>query len=237
MAQAVFGSPIRRVYGETVSLTTTATHLALRPGYKEVMFYCASDWRMGIAPGLQRVFLYEATGGTYTDVTANVTDRSSSTHAGLDAMAATGILYMGFDNYCPRGVYFDVGSNVNAEAATLDVEYWNGSAWTDVAGDSDGSDNGGATLAQDGLYTWTLPASATTTVNGVPNLHWIRFKPSAALSATVDLDEIIPACADTNYAYMNGGVVYQFSFNTVRDGAFEFDHAATDTLYVNWIDH
>lgn len=241
-SSAVFGLPIKRLYGETVSLTTTAAHLAQMPGYHEVMFYCASAWRLGIAPKLAKVFVYTNATATYVDYTAQSTDRSSDTHVPLDALGTSDIVYMGFQDDCPRGVYIDVGSNVNAEAATLDVEYVSAivagvNTWTDVAGDSDGSASGGATLAQDGIYTWNLPASVEATVNGVSSLHWIRFKPSAALSATVDINEIIPVCVDTNYAYMEAGVPYQFSFNTERAGAFEFDHTGTATLDVTWIRH
>jgi len=241
-SSAVFGLPIKRLYGEQASLTTTALHLAQMPGYHEVMFYCASAWRLGIAPKLAKVFVYTAATTTYVDYTSQATDRSDSTHVPLDALGTSDIVYMGFQDDCPRGVYINIGSNANAELATLDVEYVSAitagvNTWSDVASDSDGTTSGGATLAVDGIYTWDVPASLTATVNGVSNLHWIRFKPSASLSATVDILEIVPACVDTNYAFMEAGVPYQFSFNTERAGAFEFDHTGTATLDVTWIKH
>lgn len=122
MAQATFGSPVKKVYGETASLTTTALHLAYRPLYHEVMLYCASAWRMGIAPRLARVKFYDGAGATYTDYTALATDRSSSTHVPLDAMATNDILYLGTTENV-RGFYFDIGTNANSNNRTLDWEY------------------------------------------------------------------------------------------------------------------
>ena len=244
MAQAIFGSPVKKVYGETVSLTTTAKHLLYRPGYQEVMFYCPTAWRMGIAPRLAVVKYYDVSATSYTDYTAEATDRDNSTHVPLDAMATGDYLYLGFTDPV-RGFYFNIDStNKNANAATLDMEYCSAisggvGTFTDVASDSDGTDDSGATLAQDGLYSFTLPAvvRGAITVLGGGQLYWYRFKPSAALSATVDLIDIIPACDTTNYAYMEAGIAYQFSLNLAQNGAFEFDHTSSDTLDVTWIAH
>jgi len=247
MGTATFGQAIRRLYGETVSLTTTAAHLAFRPGYQEVMLYCSSAWRMGIAPRLRHCVLYDGT--DYTDYINSVTDGVSTTHMPLDAMTTSKYVYLGFASPA-RGVYIDVGTGVNANAATLDVEYCSTAcltkgatvAFTDVAGDADGTDSPeGTTLAVDGLYTWTVPTAWVLSTLGTfetplfSKCWWIRFKPSATLSATVDIVEVIPACYDTNYGYMEGGVAYQFATSDYHNGAFEFDHTATGTLDVTWI--
>jgi hypothetical protein len=316
MAQAVVGSPIRRIKGTTVSMTTTAQHLAVPPGYHEIKHFASSAYRLGLAPKL--IYCLLATTktvgtATYTDYTTHVTDGISTTHLPLDAMAATKAVYLGFSEF-PRGVYFDIGTNVQAEAATLDVEYCydavtsgykkitgtisgaltvgetvtggtsgatatlvesgatyivvksitghfalgetiSGAAqncsavtaiadepqffpyFTDVAGDSDGTAAGGATLAVDGLYSWTLPAGVESKVNG-KTAYWIRFNPSATLSATVDINEIIPACIDVNYGYFEANIEYQYSLNTAMVGAIETDLAAsTATLDVTFIQH
>lgn len=227
---------IKRTYGETVSMTTTAQHLATPQGYHEIKHYASSSYRLGLAPSLEKVFVYTASGTTYTDYTDNARDGDSSTHVPLDGMTTSDILYMGFSDL-PRGVYFDIGSNAQDEAATLDVEYWDGSAWADVSGDSDGTDSGGDTLKQDGLYSWTLPTDGEEyKVNSVSGLYWIRIKPSTTLSATVDIDEIIPACSDTNYGYFEGGVEYHYPYDTNRVGAIETDMAAgSATLNITWV--
>lgn len=209
--------------------------------------YCASAWRMALCPRLAEVVYYSASGGTYTHYDAQGVDRNDATHVPLDAMAAADELYLG--TTAPvRGFYFNVdATNKNDNAATLDWEYCSAitagvATFTDVAGDSDGTDAAGDTLKQDGLYSFTLLTEGTIkkgpiTVLGPSPLFWYRFGPSTALSATVDLIDIIPAADTVNYGYMEGGVPYQFSINTDKVGAFEFDHTATGTLDITWIRH
>jgi hypothetical protein len=111
--------------------------------------------------------------------------------------------------------------------------------FTDVASDTDGTDSTG-TLAIDGLYYFTLPSvvrGALTGIDGDP-LYWYRFAPSGALSATVDINEIIPAYKNTNYGYMEPGMEYQFSINTTQCGGFEIAASSgTPTLDISWVLH
>lgn len=301
---------LKRFYGETVSMTTTAQHVAVPRGYHEIKHYAASAYRLGLAPSLEKVFYYNGT--TYTDYTDYARDKSSSNHVPLDGMTTAHYLYMGFSE-CPRGVYFDIGTNIQDEAATLDVEYcydtsdgkyqkltgtisgaltvgetvtgqtsgvtatlvYSGATYivvknatgdftdgedvdgaaqtcddltaiayeadgtgyfTDVANDSDGTNSVADTLKTDGLYTWDLPASVEAKVNGVSGLHWIRFSPSATLSATVDINQIIPACIDTKYGYFEGGTPFEYPIDIQKVGAIETDmDAGSDTLNVTWI--
>ena len=316
MATATFGSPIKKVYGETVSLTTTAAHLNFMPNYHEVMLYCASAWRMALCPKLVSVKKYVAATAAYTDYTTQATDRLSTTDVLLDSMLVADMLYLGVTDKT-RGFYFDMdATEVNAQAASLDWEYCydisthgykrltgtvsaaltvgetitggtsgatavvvydDGSTYvviktivgsfaigetasgatqnisaitaiteeqgigyfTDVAGDSDGTLTGTETLSQDGLYAFTLPAvvrGVITELNSQP-LYWYRFKPSATLDASLDVNQIVPAADTTNYAYMEGGVPYQFALNVAQNGSFEFDHTATGTLDISWVRH
>lgn len=241
MATPVMGSPIKKIYGETVSLTTTAAHLLYRPGYHEVKMYCASDFRMGLAPRLGLVKYYNAS--TYTDYTSQAIDRVSTTHVPLDGMLTTHYLYLGVTEPV-RGFYFTIdGTNKNALATTLDMEYCSSitagvGTFTDVASDSDGTLST-YTLATSGLYSFTLPAVVRGALTGIDSspLYWYRFAPGATLSATVDVIDIIPACDTTNYGYEQGGLAIQFSLNVAQNGAFEFDHTGTDTLYIDWVQH
>ncbi|MDP2158761.1 MAG: hypothetical protein Q8K68_13755 [Nitrospirota bacterium] len=253
MAQAVHGSPIQEVEGETKALSTTAGYLALLPLFQEVKLYCATQWRLALSPRLAAVSYYNAAAGTFTHYTAQAIDRVSTTHVPLDAMAVADMLYLGFTEPA-LGAYFTIdGTNKNAEAATLDVEYCstaqvlNGSqivtaiAFTDVAGDSDGTATTGATLNVSGVYTWTLPtALKRSPLLGITTeqLYWFRFKPSAILSATVDIIEIIPVYRNANYAYMEPGVEYQFALNLAKVGGFVvLATAGTPTLDVGWVKH
>jgi len=303
---------IKRLYGETVAMTTTAAHLAAPIGYGEIKHKASAAYRLGLAPLLAKVFYYKGSTGVYTDYTAYARDKSSDTHVPLDAMLVADIIYMGFPE-CPRGVYFDVGTNVNANAATLDMEYCYDAAqkgyikltgtvsgaltvdetvtggtsgttatmvlsgatyiivkdasgaftvgetvsgtshnvsvitaitneaegtgyFTDVASDSDGTNTATETLSQDGVYTFTLPDSIPCTVNGVSQTHWIRFYPSATLSATLDINEIIPACPDVNYGFFEAGIEYQYQIDLKYVGSIETAMASgSDTLRVTWI--
>jgi len=249
MAQAVFGSPLQSVEGETKSLSTTAGYIALKPGFHEVKLYCASAWRLALSPRLVHAVVYDGT--NYTEYVQNVIDRSSSTHLPLDGMTTSQKLYLGFSEPA-LGAYFDLhATNVNAVAATLDVEYCSTAvdlgasiAFTDVASDSDGTDSGGATLAQDGVYTWTLPTAwkrsslGTSQAPLFSKCWWIRATPSTTLSATIDVEEIIPVYKNVNYAYMEAGIEYNFSLNLAEVGGFVVTAAAaTPTLNVSWIRH
>tara|TARA_Y100000310_G_C20701833_1_gene830681 strand:+ start:5206 stop:5802 length:597 start_codon:yes stop_codon:yes gene_type:complete len=198
---------------------------------------------MGIAPRLQTVRF-----GTATTATANYTsqaiDRDDTTHVQLDGMTSSQYLYMGLTGK-GRGFYFNMdGTNFNDVAATLDMEFASAISagsptWTDVASDSDGTDSSGDTLKQDGLYSFTLPAVVKGIIPFLDTepLFWYRFAPSTTLSATVDVIDLIPACDTTNYSYMEAGLAYQFALNLAQNGAFEFDHTATDTLNITWIQH
>jgi hypothetical protein len=313
MATPTMGSPIKKLYGETASLTTTALHLGFMPDYHEVLMYCTSNWRMGIAPKLACVKYYNGT--SYVNYTSEATDRSSSTHVPLDGMTTAKYLYLGV-TAPTRGFYFTKGSNAQDAAATLDMEYlydvsdgsyllvtgtvsgaltvaetvtggtssatatvvYSGATsivvksvvgsiaigetltgaaqnisaitaiepvavgtgyFTDVASDSDGTDSAGDTLKVSGLYSFTLPSVIRGGLAGISNqpLYWYRFAPSATLTNPTDIAEIYPACDTTNYAYMEGGISYQFALNTSMCGAFEFDHTSSGTLDISWIQH
>ncbi len=123
MATPVFGSPIKKGYGEQASLTATALHLNYRPDYHEVKMYSALAWRMALCPKLARVKFFDATDSSYTDYTAQATDRLSTTDVVLDAMQTADYLYLGFTGPV-RGWYDDMdGTNVNVNNVSRDVEY------------------------------------------------------------------------------------------------------------------
>lgn len=258
MATAVFGSPILVIEGEQASLTTTASYLLVKPTFHEVKMYCASQWRMALAPSLLHCLYYSASAGTYTEYRTQAIDRVSTTHVPLDAMATGDYLYLGTSEQV-LGYYFNLDvTNLNANAASLDMEYCSiapalgtvagrtAIAFTDVAGtDSDGTLTVTETLSQDGVYTWgTSPGTAwvesTLGTYDVPlysKCFWIRFKPSATLSATIDVVDLIPVYKNTNYMYMEPGIEYQFSLNTAKVGAFTLLGTTTSTLDVGWVRH
>ncbi len=131
-------------------------------------------------------------GATYTDYTAAATDENPATHVAVSSLdtVANGDWVVVGDVIPFTGVSIDMDANVNANVASLTVEYWDGSSWSSVAGLSDGTASGGATLAQDGEITFTEPADwKPSSVNKV-RAFWTRLSVSAVLDASTDIDEV-----------------------------------------------
>jgi hypothetical protein len=251
MSNSVYGIPLRALEGTTKTLATSAGYVAVKPGYHEVKMYCAAQWRLALSPALLHAVVYTAATGAYVDYVQKVTDGDSTTNLPLDALLTADMLYLGFSEPA-LGVYFDIGTGVQAEAATLDVEYCSvamtsaaSPTFADVADDSDGTTSGGATLAVDGAYVWTLPAAWKNSKIGTfadpkpfADCYWIRMKPSATLTAETDILSIIPIYQNANYGYMEPGMEYQFSFAPSKTGGFVVAAtSATPTLNITWIKH
>jgi len=230
-------------YDQTINIAgTPSNYRALVPGFSDYRMVCDTAWRLSLAPKILHVLYYDATDGSYTDYTTQATDGLSTTHVPLDAMATDDYLYIGTTGI--SWLYFDIGTNANAEAATLDMEYCStaatasaGPTFSDVAADSDQTTNGGATLAIDGEYVFTKPASVRSKLGTLvaptySKCYWLRFKPSAALSATVDINEIIPVYPDaTNLAYMSAATEYIVRLNPAKVGGWYAQCSAEKHLY------
>lgn len=134
------------------------------------------------------VQFYDDSESEYTDHTTDVS--TGSGHLAADAMQTEDYIYIGLDAKFSV-IVVDVGSNVNANASVLSAEYSQGSSTWAALTITDGTADGGATLAQDGSITFTAPTDwDTEDVNSVEDKYWVRLKVSAALSATVDVDGI-----------------------------------------------
>ena len=151
----------------------------------------------------------------------------------LPTLANGGGLFLG--SHLPyRGARVTMSGDVNAVAATLVVDYWNGTTWT-TASATDGTTSGGATFAQTGNVTWTIPTDwATVRLNdtriqkAVANVwrqpplvlaegsniprpeYWTRWSVSAALSATVKASLLLSLNRSTVYAESVSGELLQF---------------------------
>jgi len=135
-------------------------------------------------------------GATYTDNSTEVNDSTTGvmTLNSLDTIAnGDWVVIGGPVPFC--GIAADL-TNLNSNAATMTVEYWNGSAWTAVTGLTDGTSTGGFAFGVDGQITWTGAAAASTpsnwaasTINSI-SAYWVRIGFSAALDASVTLTEV-----------------------------------------------
>lgn len=127
-----------------------------------------------IVGDLTAAFFYN--GSAYTDNTANANVLHGTAFT-LLGDNSDDVFYWGaaskFD-----GVYIDIITAANT-ALTLDWEYWNGSAWTDIVGpETDGTTG----FTVDGWVTWAAASQtgwALTTVNSV-EAYYVRVKTSTA---------------------------------------------------------
>lgn len=131
-------------------------------------------------------------GGAYTNYTADVSDDNSGTYADLSALDTVGNgdwLVIGADSQF-RQILIVMDSSVNANAAVLTVQYWNGSAWRAVLNQSDGTSAAGKTLAQGGTVKFDFPIGWETVAVDSVTAFYVRFTVSAALSAAVHVTEV-----------------------------------------------
>lgn len=193
-----------------------------------------------------------------TDNLATITDYSS---AAQDADAGTAVVLSSL-NTAANGDYLYVGSHVpfrgvnvdvdaaNGNASVLTVNYWNGSAWTDASA-TDGTASGGATMAQDGNVTWTVPsdwakASLATINSPTPPmglayrdepLYWTRWQVSAALDSSTTLNAMLALNRNTaNYGELPSGLSFEtrISMGLGGVGCVEaLTDAGTASLIVN----
>ena len=187
MATYTWDKPLIAEEGDskTLAAASAVTYLAFKKGFDGVIMVCDTAWRRTLAPALVNCLMYDTGLGTYTSYLTEATDGGATGHVPLDAMGTDDYFYMGFSEPA-LGVWFDIGTNIQDEAATLDVEYCSTAvelgatiAFTDVAGDSDGTNVAGDTLKQDGAYLWTLPSAwkrSTLGTHAVPlyqKCYWI----------------------------------------------------------------
>ena len=137
----------------------------------------------------------------------------------FDTAANNNFIYVG--SWLPfRGAQIDL-NNKNDVASVLTVNYWNG-GWTAVDTISDGTDDAGDTMKQDGDVTWVVGTDwkrdsllniGDTTVRetwGGDNLYWTRWEVSVALDTT-DLVTMRALNRSTTYAELAEGILFSES--------------------------
>lgn len=134
----------------------------------------------------------------FADLTLNVYDieydaSDATTYASIGGMTTSDYIYMGFNEALLGFKMYFGGTNVNTNAAVMDISYWNGKTWTDVGAIDDGTIVSGKSGNRSGVVTWNPPTSNLEYINSVGNssewfyyrIHW-----NATLSATVRLDHV-----------------------------------------------
>lgn len=125
------------------------------------------------ATTFDKVFLYN--GSTYTDDT---TEAGTDNGTQFALMADTSsYLYLG---HATTFSGFSFAFQTRGSGYTLDFQYWNGSAWTDLTYSGNTFVDHTSNFESDGLVNYSIPADwATTTVNAVTTKYWIRIKTTA----------------------------------------------------------
>ncbi|MYD95647.1 MAG: hypothetical protein F4Y02_18630 [Chloroflexi bacterium] len=131
-------------------------------------------------------------GQTYADLTHAVSDADAGTYGHLDSLGAVSdgawLLVGGKAPFA--AVAIEMNAAANGNAAELAAEYWNGLAWTTVDELSDGTAQGGKTLARDGDVRFEEPANwRETTINGL-EAFWLRLTVGSALDSSTRINEL-----------------------------------------------
>jgi hypothetical protein len=206
-----------------IALTTTAAFTSLPKGIDRLQllprnFSTAVVARFAFCPYLRVLKTTDslATATDYSDAAQDADAADDVDLSSLGTLAQGDFLLIG--SHVPfRGLNVDIDA-ANGNAATILVEYWNGSAWTDISA-TDGTASGGATFAVDGAVTWTVPASWTkermremglTPAAAVgplqqEPLYWVRVSVSAALDSTTRANGILGMSRSTAYAELGTG--------------------------------
>lgn len=105
----------------------------------------------------------------------------------------------------PSNNFFAYVNTVNATAATLATQYWNGKEWVDAVDILDGTSSVGATFGQSGVVQFspdddqgwvsisdTSDSTAPSELQGIKlyDLYWYRVSPSVDLDAGLTLKEL-----------------------------------------------
>jgi hypothetical protein len=113
---------------------------------------------------------------------------------------------------------------IMSSGTTRDWEYWNGSAWTNFTPTSDGTTN----WSTDGLMEFTAPGDwATTTVNNVSGLYWIRV---GTVSGTFGVEPTLRVLTP-NSAMNDARILSNGDFDTSTGWAVTGDWAYTTLDY------
>ena len=227
MATQVFAGTFKEWRGSDTSLTTTAGLILLPKGAQFLALEAYNHSAAGVAaqvllnPFLTVVKTADA-GATWTDYSEAAQDADAATDvtlSSLDTLANGDALWVG--SWAPfAGLSADVDA-ANGNASVLSGTYWNGTALSNISL-TDNTAAAGATFAQDGTITWSVPTdwapcklrdrlsgANNAVVNGVTDLYWVRLVVSAALDSSTTLNSLVALNRSTLYATIKSGVLNQ----------------------------
>ena len=113
---------------------------------------------------------------------------NADSYMSLSSMGTSGKVYLGFNERLSGIKVYMAPEYENSNIGTLTVSYWNGSAWTAVTGQIDGTSVGGKTLNRTGVISWDAPAASSEFTRSVANSakwYYYRFTFSSTLGGTL----------------------------------------------------
>lgn len=227
-----------------LSLTTTATFAALPKNAKHLFMAphtfasSAVVARIAINPYLVILKTTNALASAPTEYSEAAQDGSTSTDVVLSSLgtaAQLDFLYVGAVRPF-GGVYCDVDAP-NGTASVITVKYWDGDSWADISA-TDGTASGGASMAQDGSVTWTVPSDwAPTTLLAAgdtdqahrwcnQSFYWTRWEFSGGLDSSTTLNAMLAAAPDTAFFELISGKAFEQGLDRQHHASIQ---ALTDT--------
>jgi hypothetical protein len=261
MSTEVIAGPLGEVRAASASkglaLTTTAAFVQIPDGARHLFltaynFATAVVARFAINPYLQVLFTQNAL-STFVDGSQALQDGTTATALTLnswDTAANLDFVYVG--SHLPfRGVNVIIG-NTNGTASVLTVKYRKSdNTWADITA-TDGTASGGATFAQTGNVTWTVPSDwkmdtlvgtgdspGSKPPTGSP-LYWTRWQVSAALDSSVTATGMNALARSTAYAELVNGQAWEQRITKGPGGVANVEgltDAGTGNLIVNAAAH
>jgi hypothetical protein len=187
-----------RVAVSAVDATTTIYHVSVDYSMQQMQ----DIWDGIFRPALS--VQYQSTAGNFTDVSLPVfeedyTSANTASFLNLSGLTSASAIYAGFSER-QTGLFFVLPTE-NSNVSTMVVEYWDGDDWVVVPGLSDGTAEGGVTLAKSGTMVWNAPSAAgefTKVIARGSPLYYYKLTVNATLDSDVKVDKIagIPAQVD-----------------------------------------
>jgi hypothetical protein len=139
-----------------------------------------------------RVRVLTESGAVFTNITSNALDPLAGTNTILPV--STDHVYFG--NLFPFSrIAVDVTTPASADGGAIVVEYWNGSAWTQVSSVDDTTKVGVNTLRQDGDITWEIPTDwvANDPPTAGTSLYYVRIHTTTSTGTDAVVQLLEPA--------------------------------------------
>lgn len=187
---------------------------------------------LGKAPVGAFIQVDQSGGPSYVDFTTaanNGTDGDIDPHPNPAAAGADGTgdwFAVGYHKPF-SALVFDRAGGTAAGSSTIVYEYWNGSAWAALANPVDPTNSFTATVVDNDVVTWTIPANfnwTPTSINGSASLYFVRGRLALIYTTYPKLSQV----------YIGGRpLVYDAVGSAADAGVIQFENASTITPAVS----